>query len=63
MEDKRAAQESPYKIEPQQQSYGESVSETRRPSLPKPGGQYESGQTTAETKVEKETLMDAHANF
>ncbi len=63
LEEKRATQEPPYKIESEEQSAGKSISETRRPSLSKSGGQHERRQKTAERKIKKQTLIDARTNF
>ena len=56
LEERNTAQEPTHKIESEEQSEGESINETRRPSLSKSGGQHERREKAAEEKVEEERL-------
>jgi hypothetical protein len=59
LEERNAAQEPTHKTEPEEQREGESISETRRPSLSKSGGQHERCEKAAEEKVREERLKAA----
>jgi flagellar hook-basal body complex protein FliE len=57
LEKGEAAEKPAHKTYPEKQNQSESISETRRPSLSKSGGQHERRQKAAEEKAQ-ETLKD-----
>ena len=58
LEEKSAAQERAHTIEREEQSEGESISETRSPYLSESGRQHERGEKAAAQTVEEEKLIE-----